>query len=97
MYACMSIVSARRLTIHACMNTVDDMRITPKPNAIYGVSTELGISRDELARRMRVSTATAFRVDMGTVDPSPKFIAGLIDVSGRKFEELFDIVSEDAA
>lgn len=73
------------------------MRITPKPNALHGVTKALGISRDELARRMGVSTATAFRVDMGTVDPSPKFIAGLIEVSGRKFEDLFDIIGQDAA
>lgn len=73
------------------------MRILPKPNAITTACKDLGISRDELARRMKVSTVTAYRVHDGRVDPSPKFVAGLMIVTGRRFESLFDIVAEDAA
>lgn len=73
------------------------MRIVPKPNIIWAVCEKLDISRDELARRAGVSRATAFRIDIGQVDPSPKFIAGLMNVSGEKFEDLFDLVTEKAA
>lgn len=73
------------------------MRITLKKRAIAGACKDLNISRDELSRRMKVSTVTAYRVDDGRTDPSPKFIAGLMDVTGKKFEDLFEIVAEDAA
>lgn len=76
--------------MRVCMN--ERMRIRPKPNAIYGVMKELDVSRDELARRMGVATATAYRIDAGRVEPSPAFIAGLMHVSGKRFEDLFDIV-----
>lgn len=79
------------------MATVVDMKILPKPGAIYGVTKRLDCSRDELARRMKVSTATAYRIDAGKVEPSPAFIAGLISVSGQPFEDLFEIVSEEDA
>lgn len=73
-------------------------RITVKPQAIAQTCKALGgISRDELSRRMQVSTMTAYRIDAGKCEPSPRFIAGLIDISGQKFEALFDIVNEDAA
>lgn len=78
--------------MHARMHDCG-MRILPKPGAIYGVTKRLNCSRDELARRMQVSTATAYRVDAGKVEPSPAFIAALINVSGQAFEELFDIVA----
>lgn len=71
------------------------MKITPKPGAIYGVMKRLDVSRDELARRMKVSTATAYRIDCGKTDPSPAFIAGLMLVSGQPFEDLFDIAGVD--
>lgn len=79
------------------MATVVHMKILPKPGAIYGVTKRLDISRDELARRMKVSTATAYRIDAGRVEPSPAFIAGLINVSGQSFEDLFDIVDGEVA
>lgn len=72
------------------------MRITPKPDAITQACKDLNISRDELARRMRVSTVTAYRVHDRRVDPSPKFIAELMKITGKRFEDLFDLV-EDAA
>lgn len=71
------------------------MRITPKPGILWDFIKAQNITRDELARRIGVDRATAYRVDEGMVDPSPKFIAGLISVTGKKFEELFDI--KDAA
>lgn len=46
---------------------------------------------------MKVSTATAYRVDAGKTDPSPQFIASLMDVTGLPFEDLFEIVREGAA
>lgn len=73
------------------------VRIVPRPNAIYKVYRDLDISRDELARRMGVSTATAYRIEQGKVDPSPLFMAALIKVSGRPFDSLFEIVAREAA
>lgn len=76
---------------------VHAMSIQPKPGILYAVCKEAGFSRDELARRMKVTPQTAYRVDSGQVDPSPRFIAALMSVTGRPFEELFDLVAEDAA
>lgn len=67
-----------------------------KEGAIYGYCKELDISRDELSRRMGVATTTAYRVEKGEVSPSPKFIAALMSVTGRTFEELFEIVQAAA-
>lgn len=72
------------------------LRITPKPGAIAGYCDSLNISRDELARRMRVSTITAYRVDAGRVDPSPAFIAKLMDLTGLGFDDLFEVVGSAA-
>lgn len=77
---------------------VTPMRIKVRPGALYSLLKREDISRNELARRLGVSNATAYRIDEGMVDPSPKFIAALITVSGKKFEQLFEIVSgKDAA
>lgn len=68
-----------------------------KPQAITQTCKALGgISRDELSRRMQVSTMTAYRIDAGKTEPSPRFIAALMDISGKKFEDLFDIVKDAA-
>lgn len=66
-------------------------RIIPKPGALRAYMKGEDIARDELARRVGVDRATAYRVETGMVDPSPKFIAGLMSVTGKKFEDLFDI------
>ena len=79
------------------MAKVADMKITPKPGALVGVMKTLDVSRDELARRMGVSAATAYRIDNGRTEPSPAFIAALINVSGQSFEDLFDIIDDSAA
>lgn len=72
-------------------------RIAIKPTAIRETCKALGdISRDELSRRMGVSTITAYRIDAGKSEPSPRFIAALIDVSGQTFDDLFEIVREAA-
>lgn len=76
------------------MHTVAHMRIALRPGALHGYCREHDISRDELARRMGVSTGTAFRVDAGRTDPSPKFIAALMSVTGQPFEDLFEILTE---
>lgn len=72
-------------------------RIALKPQAISGYCKAEGISRDELARRMGVSTMTAYRLDAGQNEPSPKFIAAFMDITGKRFEDLFEIVGESAA
>lgn len=74
-----------------------NMRIRVRANVLYQLLKREGISRNELARRLGVSHATAYRIDEGKVDPSPRFIASLISISGQKFEDLFEIVSQDAA
>lgn len=74
-------------------------KIATKRTALRTVCKRLGdISRDELSRRMGVSTMTAYRVDAGKCEPSPRFIASLMAVSGLPFEDLFEIVIvEDVA
>lgn len=68
------------------------MQIRLKQGALYGFCSNHDISRDELARRMGVASTTAFRVDKGDVEPSPKFIAALMKTTGLPFEDLFEIV-----
>ena len=65
------------------------MKIRIRPDAIPQALADHNISRDELARRMGVSSSTALRVQQGITEPSPKFIAALIVSTGRPFEELF--------
>lgn len=72
------------------------MQITPKPGVIWNYCKAEDISRDELARRVGVNRATAYRIDEGMVQPSTKFIAGFITVTGRRFEDLFEIVGDAA-
>lgn len=73
------------------------MKFAMKPGALDGCLAELGgISRDELARRMGVSSATPYRVQAGRNQPGPKFIAALMDVTGKSFDDLFEIVKDAA-
>jgi transcriptional regulator with XRE-family HTH domain len=68
------------------------MRIRLRANVLYATCQAFGgISRDELARRLKVSSTTAYRIERGDVSPSPRFIASLMHVTGRSFEELFEI------
>ena len=55
-------------------------RITLRDGALYEYCKEQDISRAELSRRMGVDTGTAYRVEAGKVDPSPRFIASLMSV-----------------
>ncbi|WP_235738950.1 helix-turn-helix transcriptional regulator [Nocardioides alcanivorans] len=73
------------------------MKITPKPGVLYAVRSQRDISRDELARQMGVTPQTAYRVESGRVDPSPRFIAALMVLTGAPFESLFELIAEDAA
>lgn len=73
------------------------MHITPRPGVLYSYCKEQGISRDELARRLKVSTATAYRIDSGKTAPSPSFIASLMRLTGQPFEALFEITEAGAA
>lgn len=72
-------------------------RIKLRASALSTLSRELDASRDEIARRVGVSSATAYRLDAGRNEPSPKFIAALITFSGKTFDDLFEIVTKDAA
>lgn len=72
-------------------------RITLKPGVLFEYLEAQGIDRDQLAARIGVDRTTAYRVHNGKVDPSPKFIAGLMAETGRPFEELFQIKSRVAA
>lgn len=95
--------------MHACMRMLSCMptpspqgsspspRIVAKPGAIASYLAAAGISRDELARRMDVATATAYRVDTGRTEPSPAFIAKLMNLTGLAFDDLFVIEQGDAA
>lgn len=73
-------------------------RITANHEALRrAVNEHANGFRDELARLIGVDKTTAYRVEADKVDPSPKFIAGLMAVTGLPFEDLFDIVAKDAA
>lgn len=67
------------------------VRIVAKPDAIADYLKATDISRDELARRMGIAKETAYRVDTGRTEPSPRFIAQLMNVTGLGFDELFVI------
>ena len=78
------------------MTSTARLRIKLRDNVIHTTKKSLGnISRDELARMMGVSTGTAYRVEKGTVDPSPAFIAALMVVSRKSFDDLFVIESDE--
>lgn len=82
--------------MHAYYARMHPPRIKIKTTVLHDECKVRDISRDELARRMGVNPATAYRVDAGSVDPSPKFIAALMELTGKQFEELFDIVRDEA-
>lgn len=71
-------------------------RISPKPEALReAIKRHAGGSRDQLARLVNVDKTTAYRIESEKVAPSPRFIAGLIVLTGKRFEDLFEI--KDAA
>jgi transcriptional regulator with XRE-family HTH domain len=72
------------------------MQIRLREGAMYRYCAEQSISRDELARRMGVASTTAYRVECGDVEPSPRFIAALMHTTGKRFEQLFEIVPAEA-
>lgn len=82
--------------MHVYMHMLRCMKLAMKDGALDGLLGEMGISRDELARRMGVSTVTAYRVHKEKTEPGTKFIAGLMDVTGKDFDDLF-VVVEDVA
>lgn len=66
-------------------------RIMLRSGAIPDVRRDLGgISQAKLCRLMKIDPSTAWRVEHGG-EPSPKFIAGLMLVSGSDFSDLFAI------
>jgi transcriptional regulator with XRE-family HTH domain len=71
------------------------MTIRLRANVLHAAcAAEGGISRDELARRMRIASSTAYRVERGDVAPSPRFIAALMGITGKPFEDLFEIIGD---
>lgn len=82
--------------MHAYSAAMSSPRIKIKPGTLHAECKARDISRADLARRMGVSEATAYRIDDGRTDPSPKFIAALMEISGKAFEDLFDIVRDQA-
>lgn len=80
---------------HVMAHTPTSKRIVVRNGVIYGICKDLNVSRDELARRMGVTGQTAYRIDAGQVDPSPAFIAALMDITSKRFEDLFDIVGRE--
>lgn len=83
--------------MHVYMHMLRCMKsISMKAGALERCLADLGISRDELARRMGVSNATPYRVQSGRTQPGPRFIATLMDATGKEFDELF-VVTEDVA
>lgn len=68
------------------------MRVMLNSVALHAYLREERISRDELARRMGVTGATAYRCDSGRTEPSSRFIAAVIGETGMRFEELFEVV-----
>lgn len=73
------------------------MRIKVKPGVIRDYCELKGISRDELARNMGISTATAYRIDAGKNYPSNEFIAALMAFTCLPFEALFEVERREAA
>ena len=76
-------------------DTSGHARIVAKTGAISAYLTSQQISRDELARRMGVAKETAYRVDTGRTEPSPRFIAQLMNVTGLGFDDLFVIERDE--
>ena len=74
------------------MSRGDALRIRLRAEALSAICQAEGVSRAEIARRLKVSPTTAYRVEHGAVEPSPRFIAALMRFSGQPFEELFEIV-----
>lgn len=72
------------------------LRIRLREGTIHRICNDLDCSRDELARRLGVSTGSAYKIDSGRVDPSPTFMARLMQLTGQGFDDLF-VVVEDAA
>ena len=68
------------------------MQIRLKDGAMHTYCRTEDISRDELSRRMGVASSTAYRVERGDVEPSPRFIAALMRITGQQFEDLFQVV-----
>jgi len=78
-------------------NVPDMHQIKLRDGALRDSMKRAGIeSRDELARRVGVDRVTAYRLEVEKVLPSPKFIAGLLILTGCAFEDLFEIVKDAA-
>lgn len=72
------------------------MRISLKAGVLDRYMTSKKIDDTELARRIGVDKTTLWRVKNGLTDPSPKFIAGVLAETGKKFESIFELVQAAA-
>lgn len=66
-------------------------RVRLRDGALYGLRKQAGISRDEWARRVGLSSSAAWRLESGHASPSAETIALLLLVTGMRFEDLFEI------
>lgn len=66
-----------------------------KPGIISSICADLGVSRHRLARRMDIHEDTLHRAEVDNGPVSGRLIAELRVVSGRSFDELFDIIEGD--
>jgi transcriptional regulator with XRE-family HTH domain len=67
-----------------------------RAGTLHRVCKDLDCSRDELARRLGISSASAYKIDVGRANPSNAFIARLVLFTGRRFDDLFEVTRSAA-
>ena len=73
------------------------MNLRVRPGIVDSYCRAFDISRDELARLMKVSPTTSWRVAHGRTEPSSKFIGALHHTTGLPFEALIEVIGEDTS
>lgn len=70
-------------------------RVRLRDGALYSLRKHAGISRDEWARRVGLSSSAAWRLESGHASPSAETIARLLVATGKRFEDLFEVELAD--
>jgi transcriptional regulator with XRE-family HTH domain len=70
-------------------------RISLREGVLYQLRKQAGISRDEWARRVGLSSSAAWRLEAGLASPSAETIARLLVMTGKRFEDLFEVEVAD--
>lgn len=78
-------------------STTTAPRIRLREGRLYELMQQLDCTREELARRLGISSSSAFRIDAGRANPSTKFIAAVMALTGQPFEASFEVVADDEA